>query len=119
MKCYFTGLSGVGCYGDDRNHSSLGAIIPEDPVGARCFLLGICLEDLFPVRPFERSKFVRVQRGMPQVGFKKPQAFPDGFEDISLRGVVFNLPKVGVGLGCENQFVHRIAIWRTWQKIRA
>jgi hypothetical protein len=24
-----------------------------------------------------------------------------------LRGVVFNLPKVGIGLGCENQFVHR------------
>jgi hypothetical protein len=100
-------LSGMRCYGDDRNHSSLRAIIPEDPVGARYFLLGICLEDLFPVRPFEGSKFVRVQRGMPQVGFKKPQAFPDGFEDIPLRGVVFNLPKVGVGLGCEDQFVHR------------
>mgnify|MGYP006903146453 CR=1 FL=1 len=100
-------LSGMRCYGDDRNHSSLRAIIPEDPVGARCFLPGICLEDLFPVRPFEGSKFVRVQRGMPQVGFKKPQAFPDGFEDIPLRGVVFNLPKVGVGLGCEDQFVHR------------
>ncbi len=100
-------LSGMRCYGDDRNHSSLRAIIPEGPVGARCFLLGICLEDLFPVRPFEGSKFVRVQRGMPQVGFKKPQAFPDGFEDIPWRGVVFNLPKVGVGLGCEDQFVHR------------
>ncbi len=72
-------LSWMRCYGDDRNHSSLGAIIPEDPEGARCFLLGICLEHLFPVRPFEGSKFVRVQRGMPQVGFKKPQAFPDGF----------------------------------------
>jgi hypothetical protein len=23
-----------------------------------------------------------------------------------LRGSLFNLPKVGVGLGCENQFVH-------------
>jgi hypothetical protein len=23
-----------------------------------------------------------------------------------LRGIVSNLPKVGVGLGCENQFVH-------------
>ena len=78
-------LSGMRYYGDDRNHSSLRAIIPEDPVGARCFLLGICLEDLFPVRSFEGSKFVRVQRGMPQVGLKKPQAFPDGFEDISSR----------------------------------
>jgi len=95
-------LSGMRYYGDDRNHSSLRAIIPEDPVGARCFLLSICLEDLFPVRPFEGSKFVRIQRGMPQVGFKKPQAFPDGFEDIPLRGVVSNLPKVGIGLGCEN-----------------
>ena len=94
-------------YSDDRNHSSLRAIIPEDPVGARCSLLGICLEDLFPIRPFEGSKFVRVERGMPQVGFKKPQAFPDGFEHVPLRGVVFNLPKVGIGLGCENQFVHR------------
>ena len=26
------------CYGDDRNHSALRAIIPEDPVGTRCFL---------------------------------------------------------------------------------
>jgi len=95
------------CYGDDRNHSSLWAIIPEDPVGTRCFLLGICLEDLFPVRPFEGTKFVRVQRGMPQVGFKKPQAFPNGFEDIPLRRAVFNLPKVSVGLGCEDQFGHR------------
>ena len=90
------------CYGDDRNQSSLGAIIPEHSVGARCFLLSICLEDLFPVRTFEGSKFVRVQRGMSQVGFKKPKAFPGGFEDISLRRVVFNLPKIGVGLGREN-----------------
>lgn len=95
------------CYGDDRNHSSLRAIIPEDSVGARCFLLGICLEDLFPVRPFEGLKFVCVQRGVPQVGFNKPKAFPDGFEDISLRRVVFNLPKICVGLGRENQFAHR------------
>ena len=95
------------CYGDNRNQSSLGAIIPEDSVGARCFLLSICLEDLFPVRPFEGSKFVCVQRGVSQVGFKKPKAFPDGFEDISLRRIVFNLPKIGVGLGRENQFVHR------------
>jgi len=100
-------LSWVACYGDDRNHSSLRAIIPEDPVGAGCFLLGICLEDLFPVRPFEGSKFVRAQRGMPQVGFKKPQAFPDGFEDIFLRGIFFNRPKVGIGLRGEDQFVHR------------
>jgi hypothetical protein len=95
------------CYGDDRNHSSLRAIIPEDPVGAGCFLLGICLEDFFPVGTFKGSKFVRIQRGAPQIGFKKPQAFPNGFEDIPLGGVVFNLPKVGICLGGENQFVHR------------
>jgi len=72
------------CYGDDCNHSSLRAIIPKDPVGAGRFLLGICLEDLFPIRPFEGSKFVRIQRGMSQVGFKKSKAFSDGFEDIPL-----------------------------------
>jgi len=99
-------LSRMGCYGDDRNHSSLRAIIPEDPVGTRCFLLGICLDDLFPVRSFKGSKFVRVQRGMPQVGFKKPPTFPDGFENVPLRGVVFKLPEVRIGLGGENQFVH-------------
>ena len=107
------------CYGDDRDHSSLRAIIPKDPVGTGGFLLGIGLEDLFPVGPFEGSKFVGVQRWMPQIGFKKPQTFPDGFENIPLRGIVFNLPEVSVGLGRENQFVHRLAIWRTWQKIRA
>jgi len=96
----------MGCYGDDRDHSPLGAVIPEDPVGSWCFLLDIRLENLFPVRPFERPKFVRLQRRMVQVGFKEPQAFPDGFENIPLRGIVSNLPKVGVGLGCENQFVH-------------
>ena len=90
------------CYGNDRDHSSFRAIIPEDSVGTRCSLLDLCFEDLFPIRPFEGSKFVRVQRGVPQVGFKKPEAFPDGFEDIFLRGVVFNLAKVGIGLGCEN-----------------
>ena len=98
------------CYGDDRDHSSLRAVIPEDPVGSRCFLLDICLEDLFPVRPFERPKFVRLQRRMAQVGFKKPQAFPDGFKNIPLRRIVFNLPKVGVGLGCENKLVHRLLL---------
>ena len=96
------------CYSDDRDHSSLRTVIPEDPVGSWCFLLDIRLEDLFPVRPFERPKFVRLQRGMAQVGFKKPQAFPDGFKNIPLRGIVFNLPKVGVGLRRENQFVHRL-----------
>jgi hypothetical protein len=25
-----------------------------------------------------------------------------------LRGIFFNLPKVGVGLWCENQFMHRL-----------
>ena len=93
------------CYGDDRNKSSLGAIIPEDPVGARCFLLGICLEDLFPVRPFERSKFVGVQRRMAGVGFKKPKTFPDSLEDILFRRVVFNLLKVSVGLGQFKVFI--------------
>ena len=73
------------CYGDDRDHSFFRAIIPEDPVGARGFLLSISLEDLFPVRTSERSKFVRVQRGVPQVGFKKSQAFPHRFEDMPLR----------------------------------
>jgi len=96
----------MGCYGDDRDHSSLRAVIPKDPVGSWCFLLDISFKDLFPVRPLERPKFVRLQRGMAQVGFKKPQAFPDGFKNIPLRGIVFNLPKICVGLGCENQLVH-------------
>ena len=100
-------LSGMRCYGDDGNHSSLRTIIPEDPVGAGCFLLGICLENLFSVRTFEGSKFVGVQRGMPEIGFKKPQTFPDGFEDIPLGRIVFELPQICVGLGGENQFVHR------------
>jgi len=52
--------SGMRDNGNDRNHSSLRAIIPEDPVSARCFLLGKCLEDLFPIRAFEGSEFVRV-----------------------------------------------------------
>jgi len=90
------------CYGDDRDHSSLRAVIPEDSIGSWCFLLDIRLEDLFPVRRFERPKFVRLQRRVMQVGFKKPQAFPEGFKNIPLRGIVFNLPKVGVGLGGEN-----------------
>jgi len=94
------------CYGDDRDHSSLRAVIPEDPVGTRCFLLDISFKDLFPVRPFEGTKFMCVQRRMAKVGFKKPQAFSDGFKGISLRGIVLNLPEICVGLGCENQFVH-------------
>jgi hypothetical protein len=89
-------------YGNDCNHSSLRAIIPEDTIGSRCFLLDIRLEDLFPVRPFERPKFMCVQRRMAEVGFKKPQALSNGFENMSLRGFVFNLLKVCVGLGCEN-----------------
>ena len=99
-------LSGMRCYRDDRNHSSLRSIIPENPVGTRCFLLCICFEDLFPIRPFEGSKFVGVQRRMTEVGFKKPKAFPDGLEDIPFRRVVFNLLKIDVGLARENQFMH-------------
>ena len=93
---------GMRCYGDDRDHSSLRAVIPEDPVGSWCFLLDIRLEDLFPVRPFERPKFVRLQRRMAQVGFKEFEAFPDGFKNIPLRGIVSNLPKIGIGLGCKD-----------------
>jgi hypothetical protein len=96
------------CYGDDRDHSSHRAVIPEDTVGSWRFLLGIRFEDLFPIGPREGPKFVRLQRTMMQVGFKKPQAFPDGFKNIPLRGILFNLSKVGVGLGRENQFVHRL-----------
>jgi hypothetical protein len=97
----------MGCYGNDGNHSSLRTVIPEDPVGAWCFLLGICLENLFSVRPFEGSKFVRVQRGMSEIGFKKPQTFPDGFQNIPLRRILFKLSQVGISLKGENQFVHR------------
>jgi len=48
-------------YLDNGNHSSLRAIIPENPAGTRGFLLGICFVDLFPMRAFERSKFVGVE----------------------------------------------------------
>jgi len=99
-------LSVMRRYRDNRNHSSIRSIIPENPVSTRCFLLGICLEDLFPLRPFERSKFAGVQRRMAEVGFKKPKTFPDGLEDSLFRRVVFNLSKVSVGLGRENQFMH-------------
>ncbi len=94
------------CYGGDSNHSPLRTVIPENPVGARCFLLGIGLENLFSVRPFEGSKFVCVEGRMSEVSFEKPQAFSDGFKGIFLSGIVLNLPKICVGLGCENQFVH-------------
>jgi hypothetical protein len=50
-------------------------------------LLGICLEDLFPIGPFEGSKFVGVQRRMTEVGFMKPKTFPDGLEDMEKIGV--------------------------------
>ena len=78
-------LSVMRRYRDNRNHSSIRSIIPENPVSTRCFLLGICLEDLFPLRPFERSKFAGVQRRMAEVGFKKPKTFPDGLEDSLFR----------------------------------
>jgi hypothetical protein len=100
-----TGLR-MGCYGDDRDHSSLRAVIPKDPVGSWCFLLDISFKDLFPVGPLERTKFMCVQRRMAKVGFEKPQAFSDGFKGIFLSGIVLNLLKICVGLGCENQFVH-------------
>ena len=44
---------------------------------------------------------------MPEIRFEKTQAFPYGFENIPFRGILFNLPKIGVGLGCENELVHR------------
>jgi hypothetical protein len=43
---------------------------------------------------------------MSRVGFKKPKAFPDGFEVISFGRVFFNLSKVGVCLRRENQLGH-------------
>lgn len=98
----------MGCDGYDRNQSSLGAVIPKNPIGARCFLLDIGLKNLFSVRPVERAKFVCVQRGMTQVGFEKPQAFSYGFKSIFLREIFLDLLKVCVSLGCENQFVHRL-----------
>ena len=104
----FMNLLRMRCYGDDRNHSSSGAIIPENPVSARCFLMDISFKDLFPVGAFERAKFMCVQRGMAQVGFEKPQAFSDDFKGIFFRGIILNLPKICVGLGGENQFVHGI-----------
>ena len=100
-------LSGMGCYGKDGDHSSLRTVIPEDPVGAWCFLLGICRKNLFSVRTLEGSKFMRVQGWVSEIGFKKPQTFSDGFENIPLRRIVFKLSQVGIGLKGEKQFVHR------------
>jgi len=60
----------MGCDGDDSNHFLLGAIVPENPVGAGCFLLSIGLENLFSAGPLEWTEFVGVQRGMSQVGFE-------------------------------------------------
>jgi hypothetical protein len=69
---HFMRLLRMGCYGDDRDHSSLRAVIPKDPVGSWGFLLGISFKDLLPFRPFERAKFMCVQRRMAEVGFEKP-----------------------------------------------
>lgn len=96
----------MGCYGDDRDHSFLRAVIPKDPIGSWGFLLDISFKDLLPFRPFERAKFMCVQRRMAEVGFEKPQAFSDAFKGIFLKGIVLDLPKICIGLGCENQFVH-------------
>jgi hypothetical protein len=98
----------VRYYCDDCDHSSLWAIISKDSVGSWCFLLDISFKDLFSVRPFERMKFMCVQGRMAKVGLEKPQAFSDGFDNIPLRGILFDLSKIGVGLGCENQFVHEL-----------
>jgi len=46
-------LSVMRRYRDNRNHSSIRSIIPENPVSTRCFLLGICLEDLLRIAFFE------------------------------------------------------------------
>jgi hypothetical protein len=43
------------CNVDDRNPILLRSVIPEDPVGRRCGLLGVGLKDLFSLRSFEEE----------------------------------------------------------------
>jgi hypothetical protein len=93
-------------YGDDRNHSSLRAVIPEDPVGSWCFLLDIRLEDFSLLGPVRDRNSCVFREGWCRLVSRNPRAFPDGFKNIPLGGIVFNLQKVGVGLGWENQFGH-------------
>jgi len=95
----------MGCYGDDRNQFSLGAIIPENPVGAGCLLLDIGLKDLFSFRSFQRAKFVGTQGRMAQVAFKKPQTFSDSLKGISFGGISLDLLKVCAGRDLKRGFL--------------
>jgi hypothetical protein len=84
----------VGCYSNNRNLFPVRAVIPKYSISKRRFLLGISFKNLFSIWPFEGSKFVGVQRRMPEVGLHKSKCSSYGLQNIPFTGIIFDLMKV-------------------------
>lgn len=66
--------------GDDRDLALAGAVAPEDAIGARGSVLGVCLEDLvaLAVGVLERVELVGLKARVARVLAKQP----DGLRDL-------------------------------------
>jgi hypothetical protein len=84
----------MGGDGDYSYHTLLGSIIPKNSISSWRILLDRGLDNFFSGGSPEGTEFVRVQRRVPQIGFKEPQAFLNRLQSFFLGRVVFKLSEV-------------------------
>ena len=78
---------------DDSNSlfpfNLIGAVMPEDSIGARGVVLGIGFEDLLAVRARELGEFVSMKARVVRVDFQVSESLPNLIEERGTRRRVF------------------------------
>ena len=97
-----------GNYGEhSRSFLFLDDIRPikeKNAIRALRLLLGVNLEDFHSVGTAQTLKFMRLQRGMAQVGFQQAQRFGHLLVTRSLGAIVLQPSEDGLGRFGEHQF---------------
>jgi len=102
----------VGCNREDRDLISIGAVAPENPIGAGSAILCVCFEYflILIVGMGQRMILVGFKARMARVSREKLDAFEDLFEEaLGLGGFPFALAMTRRGFGVSHKIVERLA----------
>ena len=66
----------------DRDPSVARTVPPQDTICGRSLILGVGLEDLFPVRTYFVLVLMGSQTGMPRIVFEVTEGLPHGLQTL-------------------------------------
>jgi len=87
----------VGGNGKNGDYTFGRTVVPEDPIGGGCTLLGIRLKNLLPVGSFQTDIFMGLEAGMPGIHRQELDGLSDSLVMFALGGIFF---KQIIGFAC-------------------